>query len=651
MTPADTLRKYWGYDSFRPLQEDIVRSVLDGHDTLGLMPTGGGKSITFQVPGLIMGGLTVVVTPLISLMKDQVDNLRRRGIKAVYFHSGMTAPEVRQAWERLVNAKSRFLYVAPERLRNERFVTELLHLDVRLIVVDEAHCISQWGYDFRPSYLNIRTLRRAIPKAPVLALTATATPDVADDIRARLEFRQGHNTFRKSFSRDNISYIVRRCDTKIHDVFHILSRTSGSSIVYVRSRKRTREIAEYLESAGISATFYHAGLDFDVKSERQNAWQAGAVRVMVATNAFGMGIDKPDVRVVVHYDIPPSLEEYYQEAGRAGRDGLESYAVLLVSKNDPGVMRRRVTQAFPEREYILMVYERVCNFLNVAVGEGYEFIREFDVLKFCETFSLAERQCRSALRILSRAGYLDFVEETESRSRVMILVSREELYSVGRVSLNADKVLNALLRNYPGLFMEYVYISENLIGRETMLDHEAVYDAMLELKRMKVLSYVPKSRLPVMHFPTSRELPRYVLIGRAVYEDRREDMSRRTESMLNYAFDSSDCRVERMLAYFGETDARRCGKCDVCRDRRVKKKIASAGCCGEGNKSIQSPRLNPELIIRLLSEHPYGATVALMGKFVADEGVKASPAEVAAMLDFLAGEGFISVKGDIFFSC
>ncbi|MDE6336420.1 MAG: ATP-dependent DNA helicase [Muribaculaceae bacterium] len=372
MTIHEVLKRYWGYESFRPLQEDIINSVLQGYDTLGLMPTGGGKSITFQVPTLTYdSGLAIVVTPLISLMKDQVDNLRRHHIKAVYFHSGMSALENQLTWEKLVNGRARFLYIAPERLGNERFMAALKRLDIKLIVVDEAHCISQWGYDFRPSYLNIKHLRKIVPNVPVLALTATATPEVAQDIRRQLLFR-GDNTFKKSFVRDNISYLVRHSDAKIHDVLHILSNTSGSAIVYVRSRKRCKDIAEFLLSADIPATFYHAGLDHRIKEERQNQWQQNQLRVMVATNAFGMGIDKPDVRVVIHYDLPPSLEEYYQEAGRAGRDGLTSYAVLLTSKSDAGVLRRKVTEAFPERSEVKEIYEKICTFLHVSIGEGYE---------------------------------------------------------------------------------------------------------------------------------------------------------------------------------------------------------------------------------------------------------------------------------------
>lgn len=611
-------------------------SVLDGHDTLGLMPTGGGKSITFQVPALILGGLTVVVTPLISLMKDQVDNLGKRGIKAVFFHSGMTAGETRAAWEKLVNARARFLYCAPERLRNERFVTELRHLDVRLIVVDEAHCISQWGYDFRPSYLNIKTLRSAIPSAPVLALTATATPEVAEDIRQKLLFRTGHATFRKSFSRDNISYLVRHSEIKIQDVFHILSHTTGSAIVYVRSRKRTRDIAEYLENAGISATFYHAGLDYEVKEERQNAWQNGSVRVIVATNAFGMGIDKPDVRVVIHYDIPPSLEEYYQEAGRAGRDGLTSYAVLLPSKRDKGVMRRRVTESFPEREYILKVYERVCNFLNIAVGEGYDILREFDLDKFCTTFHLQERQCRSALYILTRAGYLDFIEETESRSRVMITVTREDLYHLHEATPQAERVLNILLRNYPGLFTDYVYISESLIVRETGLLDDEVYSALLELSRLRILVYVPKSSMPVMHLPTSREEPRYVQIGKSVYEDRKAVMARRTEAMIDYTYESGTCRVGRMLAYFDETDSGDCGKCDICRDRKSR----------SGKTAARS--ITPDTILGLLRQSQYGMTVPVLSHRLSENGFKVDSAALQQILSFMVNEKFIRLTNGIY---
>ena len=560
------LKKHWGYESFRPLQEDIIMSVLSGRDTLGLMPTGGGKSITFQVPAMALPGLTVVVTPLISLMKDQVDNLRRRRVKAVYLHSGMTVRESKIAREKLINGGAKLLYVSPERLRNQRFIQELRMTEVSLIVVDEAHCISQWGYDFRPSYLNIRSLRKIFPKVNVLALTATATPHVESDILRQLEMKDAA-LFRMSFSRSNLNYIVRNTETKIYEIFHILSRTEGSAIVYVRSRKRTREIAEYLSSAGISSTYYHAGLDISLKEERQNEWQRSGVRVMVATNAFGMGIDKPDVRVVIHFDMPPSLEEYYQEAGRAGRDGKKSYVVLLTSRADSGLLRRRVTETFPPREEIKLLYERVCNYLHVSMDEGYEKLAEFDVERFCEVFSYQRRRCLACLHLLGQAGYLEYLEETEHRSRVMMTCTREELYHVDRLSADADLVLTRILRLYSGLFAEYVYIDERVISRESGIDERRVYESLLELGRRKVLSYVPRSRSPYIYFPTAREDKRYVMIGKDIYEDRKKVISERTEAMIDYGFGKGKCREKILLEYFGEQDGKDCGRCDICRGR------------------------------------------------------------------------------------
>lgn len=632
----DVLKRYWGYDYFRPLQTDIINSVLSGQDTLGLMPTGGGKSITFQVPGIILPGITIVVTPLISLMKDQVDNLKSHGIRAVFFHSGMTTTEKRIAWERITNGRAKFVYLSPERLRNELFIEELKRLDVSLIVVDEAHCISQWGYDFRPSYLGIKVLRRHIPNAPILALTATATPEVAADICKNLEFRSGYKAFRKSFVRENISYIARASDSKINDVFHILSRTSGSSIVYVRSRKRTREIADFLVGAGISATYYHAGLSYETKEERQNAWQQGEVRVMVATNAFGMGIDKPDVRVVIHFDLPPSLEEYYQEAGRAGRDGLPSYAVILFSRNDKGVLRRRVTETFPEREYIISIYERACNFLNLAIGEGYNSVKEFDFDKFVLTFGLQPKQCLSALHILSRAGYLEFIEEKENASRLTMLLDREELYHMPKISANANKILDKTLRTYTGLFIDYVFISENKVAFETKMSPQEVYEAYLELSKAGIIHYVPRKRIPYMYIPTSREETKYVQIGKSIYEERREIMKTRVEAMIDYVFNDSSCRVQRMLAYFGETDANPCDTCDVCRERRVTDK----------SKADKEERLI-EKLMDLIKANPDGITVEL-----ASIQLRLPLARISDLLNFLSNEGFVRYESPLYYpSC
>lgn len=616
------LKKYWGYDSFRPLQRDIIDSVMAGHDTLGLMPTGGGKSITFQVPGMAFtSGLTVVVTPLISLMKDQVDNLKRHGITAVMLNSGMTARETCVAWERLANGRARFLYVSPEKLRNPNFLEEVRRLPVRLIVVDEAHCISQWGYDFRPSYLKIAELRKVHPGVPVLALTATATPVVADDIMTRLQFRPGAHKFKMSFVRDNISYLVRQSENKINDILHILSRTGGCAIVYVRSRRKTKEIAEFLTVSGISADYYHAGLTYETKTERQNKWQRDEIRVMVATNAFGMGIDKPDVRVVVHADFPPSLEEYYQEAGRAGRDGKTSYAVLLVSKSDKGTLRRKLTLTFPSRDEIRKVYERACNFMHLAIGEGYDRLIEFDFELFCDTFHLQRQQVLAAFHLLSQAGYFDYIEETESNSRLMVTVDREELYHTG-ASENAEKALSCILRLYPGLFSDYVQINESKISRETGLDQETVYNALLELNRQKIIVYVPRRRTPFVSITTSREESRYVEIGKSIYEDRFEVMSKRVEAMVDYAYNDSNCRVSRMLAYFGEDKDADCGKCDVCRRDRK-----------------SSAHVSKEEMIRMVWKYmqmfPAGITQAILEKNFSPNDRLAGEA-----LRFLVEEGF-----------
>ncbi len=622
------LKKHWGYESFRPLQEDIIMSVLSGRDTLGLMPTGGGKSITFQVPAMALPGLTVVVTPLISLMKDQVDNLKRRRVKAVYLHSGMTARESKIAREKLINGGAKLLYVSPERLRNQRFIQELRMTEVSLIVVDEAHCISQWGYDFRPSYLNIRSLRKIFPKVNVLALTATATPHVESDILRQLEMKDAA-LFRMSFSRSNLNYIVRNTETKIYEIFHILSRTEGSAIVYVRSRKRTREIAEYLSSAGISSTYYHAGLDISLKEERQNEWQRSGVRVMVATNAFGMGIDKPDVRVVIHFDMPPSLEEYYQEAGRAGRDGKKSYVVLLTSRADSGLRRRRVTETFPPREEIKLLYERVCNYLHVSMDEGYEKLAEFDVERFCEVFSYQRRRCLACLHLLGQAGYLEYLEETEHRSRVMMTCTREELYHVDRLSADADLVLTRILRLYSGLFAEYVYIDERVISRESGIDERSVYESLLELGRRKVLSYVPRSRSPYIYFPTAREDKRYVMIGKDIYEDRKKVISERTEAMIDYGFGKGKCREKILLEYFGEQDGKDCGRCDICRGRNQR----SGG--KEENRLAR--------IVEYIRSRPGGADIRIMGR-----DLRIVPSQLSEYLSYLCGEGFVILEDGLY---
>ncbi len=562
---CDILSRYWGYDSFRPMQKEIIQSVLSGNDTLGLLPTGGGKSITFQVPALALDGLTIVVTPLISLMKDQVDNLRERGIKALYLHAGLTRSENRLALDKCQYGKVKLLYVSPEKLQSERFIDQLRFLDISLIVVDEAHCISQWGYDFRPSYLRISSLRKLFPLAPVLALTASATPEVVDDIMARLQFRS-HNLFSRSFSRDNISYIVRNGDDKERQMLRILNATNGSAIVYVRSRRRTREISEYLQKNGISTDFYHAGLAPEDKSDKQNRWKSDETRVIVATNAFGMGIDKPDVRVVIHYDLPSSLEEYYQEAGRAGRDGRPSYAVLLASRTDKARLTRRISEQFPPKDYIRRIYELAGNFVNLPVGEGYNQLYEFNFALFCKRFDLRPIEANSALRLLTQSGYMEFIDELSTGSRIMVLLTKQELYGI-RLDADTDRVFQLILRTYTGLFADYVYISEAVIARRTGLSEQAVYEALLLLTRMHVIHYIPRKSTPYLYYTTSRELPRYIDLPHTVYEDMRNRLEHRIDAMKQFAFSNSECRVNIMLRYFGEQPEHQCGKCDICRER------------------------------------------------------------------------------------
>ena len=561
----DILKRYWGYDSFRPRQEEIIMSVLDGRDTLGLLPTGGGKSLTFQVPAMVFEGITVVVTPLISLMKDQVDNLRAAGIRAVCLHSGLSRAEHRLALDRCRLGKAKLMYVSPEKLQSATFIDQLRSMDVSFLVVDEAHCISQWGYDFRPSYLKISLIRELFPDIPVLALTASATPVVVDDIMDKLGFKE-RNVYARSFSRDNLSYIVRNDFDKERRLINVLTNTSGSAIVYVRSRRRTREIADMLVRNGISADYYHAGLDATEKNEKQNNWKTDGVRVMVATNAFGMGIDKPDVRTVVHYDIPSSLEEYYQEAGRAGRDGKEAFAVLLVSRADKGRLTRMLSEMFPPKDFIRRVYELAGNFVNVAVGDGYNSVYEFNFALFLKTYDLPPLTTRSAMRLLTQAQYFEFVEEVTMQSRVMITANKSELYSV-KLDEAGERVFNMLLRSYTGLFADFVYINESVIARRADVDEQKVYETMLQLSRMHILQYVPRKSTPYLYYTTSRELPKYIDMPRSVYEDQYKRLKERIEAMKRFSFGDDDCRVNVMLRYCGEKPEAPCGKCDVCRSR------------------------------------------------------------------------------------
>lgn len=565
MTPRQVLKSVWGYDGFRPQQAEIVDSVLSGHDTLGLLPTGGGKSITFQVPALMLPGITVVVTPLISLMKDQVDNLAEHGVRAVFLHSGLTRRESTLAIDRLRLGKAKIVYVSPERLRSEAFMAQVQQLTVSLIVVDEAHCISQWGYDFRPSYLRIGNLRKVAGESvPVLALTASATPQVRDDIMERLNFGPSAQVYSVSFSRDNISYIVRHTPNKDIKLLEVLENTTGTAIVYVRSRLRTKEIATFLTERGISASFYHAGLDQAIKEERQELWKASKIRVMVATNAFGMGIDKADVRVVVHMDLPPSLEEYYQEAGRAGRDGKHAFAVVICSDYDKGTLTRRLNDSFPPLDFVRRVYELAGNFMQVPVGEGFGNVYEFDLDRFCRVFRLQPPAVRGAIALLSQAEYFDFSDDAPSRSRLMFLCDRRELYSL-TLTPDEDSLLMAVLREYTGVFTEYAYISEQRLSAISALPVDRIYPLFLSLAKRRILHYVPRKAIPYIYYTTSRELPRYVTLPNRVYRDRRTLMQQRLDAVRDFAFSTTQCRAVSILSYFGETNAQPCGHCDICR--------------------------------------------------------------------------------------
>lgn len=579
MKYREILKQYWGYDDFRGIQRDIIESIGSGHDTLGLMPTGGGKSITFQVPALCSEGTCIVITPLIALMKDQVQHLRLRGIRAAAIYSGLTHEEIITTLENCVFGGIKILYVSPERLSSELFRTKLRHMNVSFITVDEAHCISQWGYDFRPSYLQIAEIRKDLPKAPVLALTATATPAVIEDIQLNLSRNTSQTSktskasktspssfavFKMSFERKNLAYVVRQAADKRNEMIHILNSVKGCAIVYARSRRRTKEVAELLTQAGISATFYHAGLDGTVKDERQRDWQEDKVRVMVATNAFGMGIDKPDVRLVIHIDSPDSLEAYFQEAGRAGRDGFKAYAVLLYNESDRRKLDKRISDTFPEKDYVKKVYEHLAYFYQIGVGSGFGHTFEFNIDKFCHTFRHFPIQVDSALKILTRAGYIEYTEEQDNQARLMFTISRNELYRLESLSPNEEKVITALLRNYGGLFVDYNYIDESFIASQCGLQPQQLYMILKNLSQKHILNFIPQKKTPYIRYLQRREDLEHIHILPAVYEDRKEQFRLRIKAMIDYATTDNICRSRQLLRYFGETDSQDCKQCDVC---------------------------------------------------------------------------------------
>ncbi|MCL1938502.1 MAG: RecQ family ATP-dependent DNA helicase [Candidatus Azobacteroides sp.] len=571
----EILKQYWGYDSFRSLQEEIIESIYEGNDTLGLMPTGGGKSLTFQIPTLLMDGICIVVTPLIALMKDQVDALRQRSVKAAMIHSGMSHQEILIALENCIFGDYKFLYVSPERLSTDLFLAKLQDMHVCMIAVDESHCISQWGYDFRPSYLRIAELRKLLPNVPVLALTATATLNVIDDIQEKLLFKK-KNVFRKSFERKNIAYVIRNTEDKLFEIIRMLQKVEGSAIVYVRSRKRTKEIAEELLRQGIDADFFHAGLTSDEKVKKQNNWKSGQCRAIVCTNAFGMGIDKPDVRIVIHFELPSSLEEYFQEAGRAGRDGKKSYAVALYSNRDQAQLKKRIKDEFPEREFIKEVYEKLAYFFEIGMGMGIHTGHNFVIEQFCSVFHYNMSHVHSALKILDLSGYIEYIEETDKHSKLIFTVPRDDLYHIGGLSPQLDRLLQVLLRSYTGLFADYVYINETLLSQRTGIHPSEVYEGLKSLSAQKIIHYVPAKKVPTIYYTQNREELKYLRIPRTVYEERLERLKERVNSVIYYGTSTTLCRSRILLKYFGEEDTEDCGHCDVCLSKKNRNLSASS---------------------------------------------------------------------------
>ena len=628
MSYLEILKQHWGYDNFRGIQEEIIQSIGQGKDTLGLMPTGGGKSITFQVPALAKEGLCIVITPLIALMKDQVRNLKERGIKAVAVYSGMTREEILVALENCIFGDYKFLYVSPERLDTEIFQTKLRRMNICMITVDEAHCISQWGYDFRPAYLKIAEIRQMLPEVPILALTATATPEVVNDIRLKLGFREGGQTFRMSFERKNLAYIVRHTEDKQKELIHILQKIQASAIVYTRNRKRTREITELLTANNISATFYHAGLSNEAKDQRQKSWLTGESRVMVATNAFGMGIDKPDVRIVIHIDMPDSPEAYFQEAGRAGRDGQKAYAVLLYAKSDKVNLNKRISDTFPDKEYIRKVYEDINFFFQMAMGDGAGCTFAFNIDEFCRNFKHFPVQADSALKILTRAGYLDYTDEQDNASRLIFTLRRDELYKLQEYEADIEKLIHVILRSYTGLFTDYAFINEESLSIRTGLSRQRVYEILVMLTQRRVLHYIPRKKTPYIIYSQKRIEKERLIISPEIYERRKESYASRIKAMIDYATAEEKCRSRMLLHYFGEKNEHNCGQCDVCLKKHE-----------SGIKLGEFQELK-EQILEVLKEGPL-SSVELCEK------LKVSATQISPIVSFLISEEIIYLRNGI----
>ena len=628
MSYLEILKQHWGYDNFRGIQEEIIQSIGQGKDTLGLMPTGGGKSITFQVPALAKDGLCIVITPLIALMKDQVRNLKERGIKAVAVYSGMTREEILVALENCIFGDYKFLYVSPERLDTEIFQTKLRRMNICMITVDEAHCISQWGYDFRPAYLKIAEIRQMLPEVPILALTASATPEVVKDIRIKLGFREGSQTFRMSFERKNLAYIVRHTEDKQKELIHILQKVQESAIVYTRNRKRTREITELLTSNNISATFYHAGLSNEAKDQRQKSWVTGESRVMVATNAFGMGIDKPDVRIVIHIDMPDSPEAYFQEAGRAGRDGQKAYAVLLYAKSDKVNLNKRISDTFPDKEYIRKVYEDINFFFQMAMGDGAGCTFAFNIDEFCCNFKHFPVQVDSALKILTRAGYLDYTDEQDNASRLIFTLRRDELYKLQEYEADIEKLIHVILRSYTGLFTDYAFVNEESLSIRTGLSRQRIYEILVMLTQRRILHYIPRKKTPYIIYSQKRVDKDRLIISPDIYEKRKESYATRIKAMIDYATAEEKCRSRMLLHYFGEKNEHNCGQCDACLKKH------------ESGIKLGDFQELKEQVLELLKEGPL-SSVELCDK------LKAPSKQIVPVVSFLISEEIIYTRNGI----
>ena len=617
-----TLRKYWGYNEFRPGQEAIIRSVVQGRDTLALMPTGGGKSLTYQVPTLAREGLCIVVTPLIALMKDQVDRLKNMGINAVAIHSGLSYSKIDIALDNCVYGDVKFLYVAPERLATEAFRLRVQRMNVSLLAVDEAHCISQWGYDFRPSYLRIAEIRKMLPDTPILALTASATEMVAKDIMERLGFKEP-NILRSSFARPNLAYAVRHTDDKSEQLLRIIRNVEGTGIVYMQSREGCEKLAEELRNQGISTSYYHAGLPHAERSIRQEEWTTGKVRIMVATNAFGMGIDKADVRFVVHYTMCDSLESYYQEAGRAGRDGKRSYALLLVSSNDDSKIVKRFDAEFPPLEEIKSIYEKICDFIQVAVGDGYQASFVFNIHDFCRREHIYIGKVRAALKLLEQNGYMTLTEEMENPARILFCVSRDELYRI-RVGRNElDHIIRTILRLYDGVFTEFRPINEQVIASASGYTIEKVKELLKRMWQIRIIRYIPSNTSPILFLNEERLPTKDLYISPDTYLHRKNLMAERFENMRLYASNESECRSVILQRYFGDDKAVACGSCDICLAERRRNKEQGEQLSG----SIISLLREQSMTVRELCRE-----------------IKTDPERVAAAVDKMKEVGKISTS-------